>query len=43
LHGKPPYSLFIGNGPGVIVEYDGKPVDLAPYIKQNQTARFSVP
>lgn len=43
LHGKPPYSLFIGNGPGVIVEYDGKAVDLTPYIKQNQTARLSVP
>ncbi|MDR3414963.1 MAG: DUF4115 domain-containing protein [Nevskia sp.] len=41
--GKPPYSLFLGNAPGVSVEYQGRPVDLRAYIKSNDTARLSVP
>lgn len=43
LSGKPPYSLFLGNAPGVSVEYQGKPVDIKSYIKSNDTARLSVP
>lgn len=43
LSGKPPYSLFLGNAPGVSVEYQGKPVDIKSYIKGNDTARLSVP
>lgn len=43
LSGRAPYSLFVGNAPGVTVEYDGRSVDLTPYIKPNSTARFSVP
>lgn len=43
VRGRAPYSLFIGNAPGVSVEYDGKPVDTAPYVKSNSTARFSIP
>ena len=43
LVGKAPYSLFLGNAPGVSVEYQGKRVDLKPYIKTNDTARLSVP
>lgn len=31
--GKPPYRLVIGNAKSVELEYAGKPVDLAPYIK----------
>ncbi|KAA3654756.1 MAG: DUF4115 domain-containing protein, partial [Proteobacteria bacterium] len=31
--GKPPYRLVIGNAKDVELEYAGKPVDLAPYIK----------
>jgi cytoskeleton protein RodZ len=43
LAGKAPYSLFLGNAPGVNVEYQGRDVDLKPYIKTNDTARLSVP
>ncbi len=43
VQGKPPYSVFLGNAPGVTVEYSGRPYDLTPFIKQNSTARFSVP
>lgn len=43
VRGRAPYALFIGNAPGVAVEYDGKPVDTAPYVKSNSTARFSIP
>jgi cytoskeleton protein RodZ len=43
VHGKPPYSVFLGNAPGVGLVYDGQPFDVTAYIKQNSTARFSVP
>lgn len=43
LTGKPPYSVFLGNAPGVAIEYQGRRIDLQPYVKDNSTARFSVP
>lgn len=43
LDGQPPYSVFLGNAPGVKVEFGGQPVDSSPYVKSNSTARFSVP
>lgn len=43
LKGTPPYAVFLGNAPGVRVDYDGKPVDTQPYLKPNSTARFTVP
>lgn len=43
LNGHPPLSVFLGNAPGVSVSYDGKPIDLKPFLKDNATARFSVP
>lgn len=43
LDGKPPYSVFLGNAPGVKVTFGGVPVDLKAYVKGNSTARFSVP
>ncbi len=43
LAGKAPYSLFLGNAPGVSVEYLGRAVDITSYIKSNDTARLSVP
>jgi cytoskeleton protein RodZ len=43
VSGKPPYSLFVGNAPGVAVQYQGQTVDLQPYTKSNATARLSVP
>ncbi|HZR33875.1 MAG TPA: RodZ domain-containing protein [Nevskia sp.] len=44
LSGKPPYSLFLGNAPGVAVSYRGKTLDLGPYTRaKDNTARLSVP
>lgn len=43
LDGRPPYSIFLGNAPGVKVSFGGLPVDVAPFVKSNSTARFSVP
>jgi cytoskeleton protein RodZ len=40
--GRPPYSLVIGNASQVSVTYDGKPIDLTPYIRQ-EVARFTIP
>ena len=43
LGGKPPYSLYIGNARGVEVQYAGNPVSLTPFIKDNDTAKLTVP
>lgn len=43
LLGKPPYSVFLGNAPGVSIKYKGHNVDLKSYTKSNSTARFAVP
>ena len=43
LDGQPPYSVFLGNAPGVSVQFGGQSVNVAPFTKGNSTARFSVP
>lgn len=43
LDGKPPYSVFLGNAPGVEAEFQGKPVDFKALIRDTATARFTVP
>lgn len=43
LRGRPPYALFIGYAPGVRVEFDGKPFDLTPHLRQNSTVRINLP
>lgn len=43
LEGAPPYSIFLGNAPGVSVEFRGQVVDFKSFVKDNSTARFSVP
>lgn len=43
LDGRPPYTVFLGNAPGVKVEFGGQPFATAPFMKSNSTARFSVP
>jgi cytoskeleton protein RodZ len=43
LEGEPPYAVFLGNAPGVKVEFGGQTINVAPYVKDNATARFSVP
>jgi cytoskeleton protein RodZ len=43
LHGKPPFSLKIGNAAEVKLVYNNKPVDLVPYINiYGGTARLSL-
>ncbi|PTU32344.1 RodZ domain-containing protein [Stenotrophobium rhamnosiphilum] len=39
--GHAPFSVFLGNAPGVSVDFNGKLIDLAKYTAQNNTARFS--
>ncbi len=43
LDGVPPYSVFLGNAPGVEVQYQGAAVDIKALIRDTGTARFSVP
>jgi cytoskeleton protein RodZ len=44
LAGKPPYSVFLGNAPGVKMEYHGAAVDLGTYTRsKDNTARLKVP
>jgi cytoskeleton protein RodZ len=42
LSGTPPFELHLGNAQNVAVTFNGKPVDLAPYTRQN-IARFTLP
>ncbi|NOZ11446.1 MAG: helix-turn-helix domain-containing protein [Gammaproteobacteria bacterium] len=34
VDGKPPLQLFFGNAAGVKLHYNGKPVDLTPYVRR---------
>jgi cytoskeleton protein RodZ len=43
LDGKPPYAVFLGNAPGVQVQYQGGNIDIKSLIRDSATARFSVP
>lgn len=43
FNGQLPLSVFLGNAPGVQVEYEGQSIDVKPYVRDNNTARFSVP
>jgi len=42
VSGTPPFEVVIGNASDVNVTFRGKPVDLAPYTKQN-IARLTLP
>lgn len=41
VRGQPPFQLVIGNAPHVELTYNGKPVDLEPYIK-GEVARLTL-
>ena len=43
LEGQPPYSVFLGNAPGVVVKFGGAVIDTRPHTDSNSAARFSVP
>ena len=40
--GTPPFAVFLGYAPGVILHVDGKPVSAAQYTLNNNTARFTL-
>lgn len=42
LQGAGPFTVFLGNAPGVNLQLNGKPVDLTPYTAENKTARFTL-
>lgn len=41
--GPLPLSVFLGNAPGVTIEFDGRVIDVKPYQRDNATARFTLP
>lgn len=43
ITGEAPYTVFLGNAPGVTLEYEGRRIDLSPYTRSNDTARLTVP
>ncbi len=42
LSGKPPFEVFLGNSPGVVIEVNGHYFDHSRYNRSNRTARFQV-
>ncbi len=42
LRGKPPFEIFLGNAPGVVIEVNGLYFDHSQYNRSNRTARFQV-
>ena len=41
--GPLPLNVFLGNAPVVKVEFRGQPVDVQPFVRSNNTARFTLP
>lgn len=41
VNGNPPFSLVLGNAPGVSVEYNGQPFDISPF-RSGRVARFAI-
>lgn len=41
--GAVPLSVFLGNAPGVDLRFEGEPVSLAPFVQDNNIARFNLP
>jgi cytoskeleton protein RodZ len=42
LRGTRPFRVFLGNAPGVAVEINGRPFDLSPLVRRDNTARFTL-
>jgi len=42
LTGSAPFSVFLGNGPGVEVQFNGEPIDFSARIRSDNTARLKV-
>jgi cytoskeleton protein RodZ len=42
ISGQAPFSVFLGNSPGVEFKINGEKYDHSPYIRGNKTARFQI-
>lgn len=42
VQGEPPFAIVIGNATQVSLEYDGRPVDLAPHTRSGGVARMTL-
>lgn len=42
VEGKPPFRIRLGFADGVELLYDGRPVDVSRYVRQDKTARFTL-
>ena len=40
LRGRRPFSVYLGNAPGVDLQLNGKPVNLKPHTRRSRTARL---
>ena len=43
ITGEAPFAIFLGNAPGVSIQFNGQPVDMSQHTKGNNTARFTLP
>lgn len=43
LEGAQPLNVFLGNAPGVKLEFEGRAIDLKPFQRDNATARLTLP
>jgi cytoskeleton protein RodZ len=43
FNGALPLNVFLGNAPVVKVEFRGQAVDVQPFVRSNNTARFTLP
>lgn len=42
LTGSAPFTVFLGNGPGVEIQFNGKPIEFSARIRSDNTARLKV-
>ena len=40
VSGRPPFQVFLGNAPGVLIEFNNQRFDTTPFVRNNRTARF---
>jgi cytoskeleton protein RodZ len=43
IQGQTPLNVFLGNAPGVELEFEGRAVDASAFVRDNNTARFTLP
>lgn len=43
IDGRPPFEVFLGNAPVVKITFNGQPVDVAKFSRDDNTARITLP